>query len=148
MSLRFSNIVFRAHELFRQHNLDGWRFKLDFALKRAGNCNFTTKTITLSKHMIESVHVTDQQIENILLHEVAHAIVGHTHGHDDTWRQKALELGCDGQRCHSLDFTPKSKYVIKCPCGACNITRMRFKKSAWEKKMCAVCMGPFTITQT
>src|SRR5690606_4367091 len=31
-------------------------------------------------------------------HEIAHALVGSRHGHDDVWRAKALAIGCSGSR--------------------------------------------------
>ena len=46
----------------------------------------------------------DAEIEDTLLHEIAHALVGRRHHHDAVWRAKAREIGCTGQRCHSVSF--------------------------------------------
>jgi predicted SprT family Zn-dependent metalloprotease len=142
---REREIYIRAITLFRENGLEGWNFKLDRAIRRAGNCHFGRKCITLSRHMVETESITMEQIDNILLHEVAHAIVGYQHGHDDVWRNKAMELGCDGARCHTLRFTPAPRYRVTCSCGACNFTRMRFKAKTWNTKVCMHCRSPLAV---
>ena len=37
-------------------------------------------------------------IENTVLHEIAHAIVGAEHHHDRVWRDCAQRIGCTGDR--------------------------------------------------
>lgn len=144
---RLQEIHMQAITLFKEHNLDGWRFKFDNAIKRAGNCNFTYKTITISKHMVLAPNISMEQINNILLHEIAHAIVGHQHGHDDVWRSKAISIGCDGARCHTLSFTPPPRYVLKCPCGNCVIKRMRLKSTSyWDRQVCTKCNQRLTVS--
>lgn len=39
-----------------------------------------------------------EEIENTILHEIAHAIVGVGHGHRLKWQEKAIELGVTWKR--------------------------------------------------
>ena len=61
-----------------------------------GICNFNIKVIainTTSFYMLEYGDIID-----IILHEVAHALVGPEHGHDLFWKVKARSMGCDGEQ--------------------------------------------------
>lgn len=138
----------RAFELFKKHGLENWHFKFDRAIQRAGSCHFGKRTISLSIHMVLKETITMEQIENVILHEMAHAIVGFQHGHNDVWRAKAIEIGCDGARCHTLKFMPEPKYKITCPCGSCNFSRSRFKQKSWSNKVCLKCKEPVQVIST
>lgn len=135
----------QAIALFKQHDLDDWTFKFDGAIRRAGSCNFTCKHISISKHMVLSESIPFEKKINILLHEIAHAIVGHEHGHDDVWRAKAIEIGCDGERCHTLAFAPPPRYILVCPCGMCVAKRIRLKPNVWNTRVCCKCNQKLTL---
>ena len=108
-----------ANELLKKHGLinKGWRFEFDNATRRFGCCKYRSKRITLSKKLTE---LNDEEnVLDTILHEIAHALTP-SHHHDSVWRAKALEIGCDGNRCYSSDevVTPESKYIAKCSgCG-------------------------------
>lgn len=52
-------------------------------------------------------------ITDILLHEIAHALVGGRHGHDKVWQKKALELGATPDA--KVDSVlPPANYMAKC----------------------------------
>jgi predicted SprT family Zn-dependent metalloprotease len=127
-----------AVELMEKHDLmeRGWRFGFDTAKRRFGCCNYSYKQITLSKAL---VLVNDEaRIKNTILHEIAHAIVGRGHGHNNVWKRKAIEIGCDGKRCYTTQNTvvPEAKYIAVCStCG------YKHKKHRLTKKTsaCGVC---------
>lgn len=75
-----------------------WSFGFDNAKTRAGLCNYTTKTITVSRYL--ALRYEDDEIHQVLLHEVAHAIAGSRAGHGPKWRQVATDLGYEGKRLH------------------------------------------------
>ena len=60
----------------------GWRFGFDLAPARGGICRYATKQITLS--VSYCLKASKQEVIDVLLHEIAHAIVGPGHGHDAT----------------------------------------------------------------
>ena len=121
-----------ATELLDAHGLVGWRVKLDHARRRAGQCDFTNKTISLSRLYVR--HAEIDHIRDTILHEIAHALVGPRHGHDAVWRQKAREIGCTATRCHSLSFA-RARWMMICPNGCFSVERHR-KKSGL---VCASC---------
>ena len=111
-----------ARDLFEQYGLQEWRFKLDNAKRRLGVCYFSEKIISMSKHLLKH----EEGFMNTLKHEVAHAIVGIRIGHGYEWRQKAIELGCDGQRCSAIVLVPH-KWIGTC--GRCGATMRRHRVS-------------------
>ena len=120
-----------AVDLMEQHGLlyRGWSFKWDYAKKRAGRCTYSTKTISLSKYVVQIRE--ESLVKNTILHEIAHALTGPGHGHDRVWQRQAREIGCTGQRCTSGPM-PEGKFVGVCP--HCNETfqfHRRPKKSYW-----------------
>lgn len=86
-----------ARELLREHGLDGWTVGLDRAKARAAACHFRDRRITLSSHLTV-LHEQDE-VRDSILHEIAHALVGARHGHDEVWRAAALAIGSSGTRC-------------------------------------------------
>jgi predicted SprT family Zn-dependent metalloprotease len=136
-----------ANSLIKKHGLTklGWRFEFDNARRRAGVCKYYSKTIGLSKYLLP--HMSDAMIEDTILHEIAHALVGSRHGHDRVWQRKAMEIGCNGKRCYNpqkelanyeTTLAVQSKYTLTCPtCG---------RKSALHRKpkrdrSCGKCSG-------
>jgi predicted SprT family Zn-dependent metalloprotease len=113
-----------ATKLMDAHGLAGWRIKFDHARRRAGQCDYTNKTISLSRLYVR--HADIDHIRDTILHEIAHALVGPRHGHDAVWRQKAREIGCTAARCHSLSFA-RARWVMTCPNGCFSVERHRKK---------------------
>ena len=132
-----------ATKLMDTHGLVGWRIKLDHARRRAGQCDYTNKIISLSRLYVR--HADIDHIRDTILHEIAHALVGPRHGHDAVWRQKAREIGCTATRCHSLSFA-RARWVMTCPNGCFSVERHR-KKSGL---VCASCKSAveFHVAET
>ena len=108
----FKEFLILARLEMDKNGLIDWRLELDFAKVRAGACHFGEKKITFSRNFIKNSDQYD--IQDTILHEVAHALVGPQHGHDKVWKQMATELGCSAKRCHSLEFS-KYKWIRFCP---------------------------------
>lgn len=125
------------HGIFAQ----GWRFQYDNARRRFGCCNYRTKTISLSKHLVSLNDLAN--VKDTILHEIAHALTP-GHGHDRVWQRKAIEIGCNGERCYSsFDVQqPESRYIAECK--GCGHTHKRHKmtdRTKYGKQSCGRCSG-------
>lgn len=93
-----------------------WSFDFDRATTRAGLCNYTKHRITVSRHLAE--RYDDDEIHQVLLHEVAHAIAGSAAGHGPKWRSVAEGLGYAGGRLHDGAIASElAPWVGLCPQG-------------------------------
>jgi predicted SprT family Zn-dependent metalloprotease len=104
-----------ARTLMTQHGLNHWRFEWDNAKGRFGACHFGDEKITLSKHLV--LLNSEDEVRQVMLHEIAHALVGRGHHHDAVWARKARSIGYLGKRTHSA-ATPAKKWLGVCEkCG-------------------------------
>ena len=86
-----------AEHLLEKHGLGHWHVRYDGAKRRAGVCRFREKALGLSAPLT-ALH-SEAEVRDTILHEIAHALAGPRHGHDETWRQIAVDIGCSGERC-------------------------------------------------
>jgi len=126
--------IFFLKCLTKYPELSGWSFQTDSAKCRLGVCKRSKKIISLSRHFLQSDNGTKAEIEDTILHEIAHAMTP-GHHHDDVWRQKALSIGCSGKTC-GPSFS-KPKFYLRCQKGCCMIPRQR--KSNVQGKVCTKC---------
>ncbi len=132
VKIKMEDISNTAYIFFEKYDLNDWSFRFDHAKSRVGLCIYNKKIISLSLHFVKVA--TSEDIRNALLHEIAHALVGHCHGHDSVWKAKALEIGCNARRCYEKPFfTPK--WIMFCPNGCFKISRQRKNK----KLICKSC---------
>ncbi|MCU1478219.1 MAG: phage-related protein [Subtercola sp.] len=117
---------------------DVWSFGFDNAKTRAGLCNYTTKTITVSRYLASRYE--DDEIHQVLLHEVAHAIAGGRAGHGPKWRAVAAEMGYEGKRLHHGEIAHElAPWVGTCPNGHVSY---RYRKPT-RATACGVCAKRF-----
>ena len=129
-----------ADALIRMH-LDPaeWSFGFDHAKRRAGLCNFTDRRITVSRYL--AAKFDDDEIHQILLHEVAHAMAGPNAGHGPAWKRIAEEIGYVGGRTHDGDIARElAPWVGQCPGGH---EHVRFRRPTRETS-CALCSRSFS----
>lgn len=133
-----------AIELMDQHGLIDlkWYFEFDNSSRRFGCCNYRKHCISLSKKLVLLNEV--EQVKDTILHEIAHALVGFEHGHDYVWRQKAIEIGCNGQRCYSSEDTVlvEGKYAAECP-GCKRISYRHKTPKLGRMHSCGICSPRF-----
>src|SRR5689334_21560330 len=89
-----------------QHGLSDWSIRLT-AKEHGflGLCVHKDKCIILNSLHLD-IH-PDPEVINTIRHEVAHAIVGSGHGHDEIWAAKAREIGCTSVApCSHLSLSP------------------------------------------
>ena len=94
-----------------------WEFRWDRATRRFGCCYSNLKRITISEPLTKLNGWND--VKDTLLHEIAHALVGQGHGHDEVWKAKCREIGARPHRCYGSSVRrPVKKWKGVCPeCG-------------------------------
>lgn len=105
-----------AEELLAAHGLHHWQVRLDTARRRAGVCHFDQQVLGLSAPLTRLHDEAD--VRDTILHEIAHALAGPRHGHDQQWRRIARQIGCSGERCLSTDAPAvATAWLGVCPAG-------------------------------
>jgi hypothetical protein len=98
--MELANARATAIRLMTQHGLisKGWTFQFDRALYRLGLCDHVRKRISISKHFTGAA--SEYQVEQAVLHEIAHALLPLEvrNKHKKAWKDKALEIGYMGSR--------------------------------------------------
>ena len=133
-----------ANEKMIEHGLTGWSFGFDDSVRRRGCCHWSRKEITLSRALTE---LRDEAwVVNTILHEIAHALCGPHEGHSSVWREKAISIGCNGERCSSDGVAIPKTFRCECPnCGsgwsahrrskvACGKCCKQFNGGKWTRK--------------
>lgn len=93
-----------------------WSFAFDHAKRRAGLCNYTDRRITVSRYLAEKFD--DDEIHQVLLHEVAHALAGPEAGHGSAWKAIARDLGYVGGVTHHGEIAhERAPWVGRCSAG-------------------------------
>lgn len=93
--------------LMKRHGLiaKGWTFEFDRATRRLGATHPAKKKITLSRLVTEAA--TASIVEQVMLHEIAHALLpAHVqHGHE--WKTLAAKIGYTGKRTMANPYLDK-----------------------------------------
>jgi predicted SprT family Zn-dependent metalloprotease len=126
-----------GRKLLVEHNLPQWSFQFDWAHTRTGVCFHNIKTIGVSvrycmKYSLDEVRLT-------ILHEIAHAIAGYKHQHDDTWREISYQIGATGKRTHHKQFSAP-KYIRFCP----NLHWVSIAQRRMRNRICRECHATVT----
>jgi predicted SprT family Zn-dependent metalloprotease len=126
--------------LVRQHGLEGWRVEFDTAKRRAGVCRYAERVIGLSGP-ITKVH-SEVEVRDTILHEIAHALVGPQHRHDEVWRRTAQSIGCTGQRC----VPSEAPRIQGAWIGVCSAGHVKDRHRRPERVMsCGECRPGFSV---
>lgn len=98
----------------------GWTFRgFDSSVRRLGVCHGRLKKIGLSKTM--TILRSEKEVENTLIHEIAHAIdreIRGTSNHDWHWKLVAREVGHSGERLSKINSEVRQnayKWLAICP---------------------------------
>ena len=127
--MEISKAVKFAESEMKKHNLtnQGWIFELTRSKTIAGQCFYDEKKIKLSKWFVELNQ--SAIVKDVILHELAHALVGYREGvdpHDFLWRHQCLKIGAVPRR--YLDrgiLTSPFAYVARCEKCEKEFTRYR-----------------------
>lgn len=134
-----TKVIALATELFQKHGIVNYSFGFDRAIRRAGLCDYTKRRITISKHLLAAADM--DQIEQVLLHEIAHAVVGKSAGHGKIWRQKASEIGYRHER---IDGSSLASEVAKWR-GSCPQDHEHYRSRKPQRPLsCKLCAPSFS----
>lgn len=128
-----------AHRLLESHGLSPeWSFDFDHARTRFGQCDHRRRRITLSRHLCQVSDI--EGVEQVILHEIAHALVGARAGHGQRWLQTARQIGYRGGRTHSTDTShDTAPWLGTCPQGH---EILRYRKPS-RTVSCSACERTF-----
>jgi predicted SprT family Zn-dependent metalloprotease len=129
-----------GRRLLDEHGLHDWTVVFDRAKRRAGVCRPGRREIGLSGPLT-AIH-PEAEVRDTILHEIAHALVGPRHGHDEVWRATALRIGCTGQRCSSVEAPRLNGDWV----GTCSAGHRRTRHRRPERpSSCATCSPTFHV---
>lgn len=80
----------------------GWRTAFTKSTEYIAACYFDSKRIAISIPALNAR--SEPELKQTILHEVAHALVGYGHGHDEVWIKKCEEIGGDIRVCAKVNF--------------------------------------------
>lgn len=112
----------------------GWKFELSRKKNTLGMCHYSTRTIEVSQYWLEDW----EQVNDTLLHEIAHALAGSGQGHNSVWRQYARLVGCRPERCAppGTKTSAKPNYLVKCTVCNRQWKRFRLRKTTLRATHC------------
>lgn len=127
--------------VLQQYGLNDWTVRASREKNTAGRCYFSRKQITLSKHWTEVL--TEEEVMETIIHEVAHARAGYNAGHGSEWKKIYIQMGGNGEvYINNPSARVASKYVGKCAGGhITNAERHAISRHMTEQNfVCNKCM--------
>lgn len=111
----------KAVELINEFKFRGlidnqWTFGWNRRKSSFGLCSYTKKEISLSYYYAQVGSY--EQINDTILHELAHAIAGPSAGHGELWKKACKVTGANPVRCGKVVDEMPCKFKGTCPvCG-------------------------------
>jgi predicted SprT family Zn-dependent metalloprotease len=106
-------------DAMEKHGLlgQGWDFTISKTKNIIADCNDVKDVIRMSRMHLELGG--EYEVKQVILHEIAHALVGTGYGHNHKWRAKAWEIGVvDPSSTFSVSYDIPHK--IEIVCSVCN----------------------------
>lgn len=137
---RYDYIRALAERKMAEHlDLENWQFGFDSAKRRAGLCNYTNKTITISRYLVD-IHTIDESMQ-VVLHEVAHAMCGKREGHNKKWLATAKSIGYRAERFTGTEIAEETATWI----GRCKNNHVHYRYRQPSRPLaCGLCGRGFS----
>lgn len=145
---KLAELVALGLEEIQKHRLKEWIFRFDNSVSRAGVCKYENKLIAVSNiHCLTHNH---EVVRDTVLHEIAHALAGPKHYHDEEWVRIAKSIGCTA-KVRSDERIERTRYIQTCTsckwgrrlqrrvrnrkCRSCGkpVSYLPFTEEAWQK---------------
>lgn len=115
MNLRTAERMIRA--MMDSHGLTDWKISWTRAKKTHGLCNYSTRTLSFSA--VAFGLISQEDAYETVLHEIAHALAGHTAGHGPRWVAEYRRIGGKGgqyvSKVASAAVAAQAAWQGKCP---------------------------------
>lgn len=128
-----------ALQLMQKHQLKDWKFEFNSRKRSLGNVNLESKTIYLSS--IYTQLNSEEIVKNVILHEIAHALLPKYENHGKAWKAKAIEIGCQPSRICTTCIRPIGKHIYECP--NCKKQFHVHKRIIKRRRACKACCNMF-----
>lgn len=123
----------RAKELMFKHGLKDWRFRFNDRKRSLGICKYPYKVIELSRQFV--INADEASVLDVILHEIAHALVGWDAAHGLVWQNKAREIGANPVARYEGHLSePVGKYSGIC--NKCNKIHYMYRKPKFAVYRC------------
>ena len=128
-----------ARDLMDHYGLQDWRLEWGNAKNQFGVCYYIRRILRFSRPLTKARSL--DEFRNTVLHEIAHALVGHDHGHDRVWRAMFISMGGNGKRLSGGVPTEvtraMSNYILRCAVTGRELgTRQRRTMAAIDRLIC------------
>jgi len=122
-----------------EHLTGDWTYSWLKTKRTMGLCNYRTKMISASRVYVGVASV--EQLENTVLHEIAHAIAGFEAAHGPAWERACVEIGAEPKRLFDAS-TISPPYTWCMSCKVCGPQRKLFAKPRSKRsESCVNCSG-------
>lgn len=136
-----------ASELMEQHGLTHWTFTFTTNKQRVGVCKYGDRTIGVSREFLSGM--TEHNLRMVLLHEIAHALVGRGHAHDETWRSMCRRIGGDAKVSQSLSLPKEAyKWIARCAVSGSELGRVHRRGKRLATASCKCHRTPIRWVET
>jgi len=138
LEMKTKCVINMARRLMSKFLDESWSMRFMNSKSSAGICDYNFRNILLSRFAV--IHLSMVQIREIILHEIAHALVGWRNNHNKIWKKMSLRIGASGQT--------KYTFHLSCPtfilfCGCCERERFVKRKKVERYKFCQMCKQKF-----
>ena len=132
-----------ASEKMIEHDLvsNGWTFGWNNRKRAFGLCNHSTKTIQLSRYMVECGE-SIESMKGTVIHEIAHALAGARAGHGIKWQSIMIELGQTPRRTREARGA-EHRYKWFRMCKTCGVKQGYHRRPKNKTASCGICSPTF-----
>ena len=133
---RYDLVRFIAENLMAEHlDMGVWSFGFDSAKRRLGVCKYDQHLISLSRYFVDLHSLAE--IDQVMRHEIAHAIAGSKAGHSRKWKDIASRIGYNHKKISGDEIgNATARLIGTCPNGH-TVYRHRQPKTPLSCSKCA-----------
>lgn len=129
-----------ASDKIAEHLSSAWSFKFNSTKRAVGQCCYATCTIFVSRIYLEQL--TEESLNDIIIHEIAHALAGHAAGHGAEWKAVCKQLGLENPA-STITVIKAARGPWSAMCNKCNkpVIIGRWRRSNLSMKVHKKCHG-------